>query len=76
MPVVWHKKLNLQWSFETQSSYMYFSFTCLLNFSRFCFVTELLELLAIGIHWNSKFNDIFSNQNREILATCLIHAVV
>ena len=42
----------------------------------FVLLLNYWKLLAIGIHWNSKCKDIFSDQNWEILATCFIHAVV
>ena len=61
MSVIGHKKLNLQLSFETQSLYMYFFVSLILPV--FVLLLSYWSLLAIGIYWNSKCNDIFSNQN-------------
>ena len=64
----WVLKLNLH-------TCIFYLFVCLI-LPVFILLLSYRKLLAIGIHWNSKCNDIFSNQNWEILATCFIHAVV
>ena len=64
----WVLKLNLH-------TCIFYLFVCLI-LPVFVLLLSYWNLLAIGIHWNSKCNNIFSSQNWEILATCFIHGVV